>query len=76
VSAPATAGEPPKQLKGFAKVHLARGETRRVTITLPDRAFSIWSTTAKKWTTVPGVHTVLVGDSSRNLPLKGTISVP
>ncbi|TML22630.1 MAG: glycosyl hydrolase, partial [Actinobacteria bacterium] len=76
VSAPASAGEPPKQLKGFAKVSLAPGQTRHVTITLQDRAFSIWSTSAGKWTAVPGVHTVLVGDSSRNLPLKDTVTVP
>jgi beta-glucosidase len=75
VSAPASAGEPPKQLKGFAKVSLDPGQTRRVTITLQDRAFSIWSTSANKWTPVPGVHTVLVGDSSRNLPLKDTVTV-
>ena len=55
---------------------LAPGQTRHVTITLQDRAFSIWSTSAGKWTTVPGVHTVLVGDSSRNLPLKDTVTVP
>jgi beta-glucosidase len=75
VSAPASAGEPPKQLKGFAKVSLDPGQTRRVTITLQNRAFSIWSTTAKKWTAAPGVHTVLVGDSSRNLPLTDTVTV-
>ena len=75
VSAPASAGEPPKQLKGFAKVSLAAGQTRRVTVTLQDRAFAVWSTSARKWTAVPGVHTVLVGDSSRNLPLKDTVTV-
>jgi beta-glucosidase len=76
VSAPASAGEPPKQLKGFAKVQIGAGQTRHVTITLQDRAFSVWSTSGNKWTPVPGAHTVLVGDSSRNLPLKGTVTVP
>jgi beta-glucosidase len=75
VSAPASAGEPPRQLKGFAKVSLNPGETRRVSITVQDRAFSVWNTSAKRWTTVPGQHTVLVGDSSRSLPLRGAISV-
>jgi beta-glucosidase len=72
VTAPSSAGEPPKQLKGFAKVSLNPGETKRVSITLQDRAFSIWN---GQWTTVPGKHTVLVGDSSRNLPLQATISI-
>jgi beta-glucosidase len=75
VAAPPSAGEPPRQLKGFAKVMLAPGQTRRVTIPLQDRAFSVWSTTAKTWTPVTGTHTVLVGDSSRNLPLKATVTV-
>ena len=76
ISAPASAGEPPKQLKGFLKVSLNPGQTKHVTITLQDRAFSIWSTSAGKWTPVSGVHTVLVGDSSRNTPLKATVTVP
>ncbi|OLE22741.1 MAG: glycosyl hydrolase [Actinobacteria bacterium 13_1_20CM_3_71_11] len=72
VAAPSSAGEPPRQLKGFAKVSLNPGETRRVSITLQDRAFSVWN---GQWTTVPGKHTVLVGDSSRNLPLQGAITI-
>ncbi len=75
VGAPASAGEPPKQLKGFAKVSLAPGQTKRISITLQDRAFSIWNTGAKAWTTVPGRHTVMVGNSSRNLPLRDTVTV-
>ena len=75
VSPPAAAGEPPKQLKGFAKVSLSPGQTKRVSITLQDRSFSVWSTSAGAWTVVPGHYAVSVGDSSRNLPLKGTVTV-
>jgi beta-glucosidase len=75
VSAPSSAGEPPKQLKGFAKVSLNPGQTKRVSITLQDRAFSVWSTSAHAWTAVPGRHTLSVGDSSRSLPLQGTVTV-
>jgi len=46
VAAPAAAGEPPRQLKGFAKVSLTPGQTRRVSITLQDRSLAIWNTTA------------------------------
>src|SRR5205823_10180845 len=42
VAAPPQVGEPPKQLKGFAKVRLQPGETRHVNIALDPRAFSIW----------------------------------
>ncbi len=33
---------PPKELKGFAKVHLEPGETASVTIELDDRSFAYW----------------------------------
>ena len=75
VSAPSNAGEPPKQLKGFATVRLQPGQTQHVTITLDDRAFSIWSTQANKWTVEPGNYTILVGDSSRDLPLNGSVTI-
>lgn len=42
VGFPEAAGEPPKQLKGFAKVALRPGERRDVTIPLDARAFQIW----------------------------------
>jgi beta-glucosidase len=72
---PAAAGEPPRQLKGFAKVLLRPGERRHVTITLDPRAFSIWDTAAQRWTTVSGQYQVLVGDSSRSLRPAGTVTV-
>jgi beta-glucosidase len=75
VAAPSVAGEPPKQLKGFAKVQLNPGETRSVRIDLDPRAFSVWDTKSNRWTTVPGEHQILVGDSSRELPLKATVAV-
>lgn len=75
VSAPAAVGEPPQQLKGFAKVMLKPHETRRVTVTLDPRAFSIWDDAAKRWTVVAGEHRILVGDSSRNLPLQASVTI-
>ena len=75
VAAPVAAGEPPKQLKGFAKVSLRPGETKHVTVTLDSRAFSIWSEAGKQWATAPGRYGILVGDSSRDLPLNGSIAV-
>jgi beta-glucosidase len=76
VSFPASSGEPPHQLKGFAKVSLRPGQTKRVTLRLDERAFSVWDPAAQQWTTVDGTYQVSVGDSSRNLPLTGTVTVP
>ncbi len=75
VAAPAAAGEPPKQLKGFAKVALKAGETKQVEIALDPRAFSVWSVEKNQWVVFPGTHTVLVGTSSVELPLKATVNV-
>jgi len=75
IAAPPAAGEPPKQLKGFAKVSLQPGETKQVTVMLDQRAFSVWDTKTGQWTVVPGNYGVLVGDSSRDLPLKGSVTV-
>ncbi|GII04448.1 beta-glucosidase [Planobispora takensis] len=68
---PRGAAEPPRQLRGFAKVRLAPGESATVTFRLPARAFRIWR--GGRWTTVSGGYTVRVGASSRDLPLRGTI---
>lgn len=72
---PAAAGEPPHQLKGFARVSLAPGKTQHVTLPLDARAFSIWDTSANKWAICNGTYEVLVGDSSRDLPLHTTIDI-
>jgi beta-glucosidase len=75
VAAPPSAGEPPKQLKGFAKVTLRPGQTERVRLTLDPRALSVWDTAAGRWTVVRGRYRILVGDSSRDLPLEGSVEV-
>ncbi|WP_433186158.1 glycoside hydrolase family 3 C-terminal domain-containing protein [Actinoallomurus sp. CA-150999] len=75
VTAPASAGEPPKQLKGFAKVTLRPGQTKHVTLRLDARAFSIWDTASQRWTVVGGRHVIAVGDSSRNLPVSAPVRI-
>jgi beta-glucosidase len=75
VTDPASAGEPPRQLQGFAKVSLRPGQKRHVTLMLNQRAFSIWDTATQRWTTVPGRYTVAVGASSRDLPLSAPVMV-
>jgi len=66
--------QPPTQLKGFAKLALAPRETRRVSFRLNDRAFSYWDVTRNGWRVAPGCYRVMVGSSSRELPLRGSIA--
>jgi beta-glucosidase len=67
--------EPPRQLKGFAKVALAPGQSQRVTIGLDARAFSYWSDAANGWRIAPGCDRIALGSSSRQLPLTASIAV-
>ncbi len=67
VSFPAGTGEPPKQLKGFAKLSLEPGETREVDIALDARAFEVWDEGRHRWTVPAGQFELLLGRSSRDI---------
>ncbi len=66
---------PAKELKGFAKVTLRPGESRRVTIPLDARSFSYYDVTARQWRADPGDFEVLVGRSSERIELRGKITL-
>ncbi len=71
----AKATRPERELKGFAKVRLAPGETKHVSLTLDARAFSYWDDAAKKWTIDPGKFVLRVGDSSEYTPLTADLTL-
>ncbi len=58
---------PPRQLAGFAKVHLDAGESRAVTVRIPARALAYWDPREGQWRVDEGAHTLWVGRSSRDL---------
>lgn len=66
---------PPKELKGFAKVRLAPGESKQVTVVLDRRAFSYYDEPLKTWRVAPGEFDILVGSSSQQIELRGTVTV-
>jgi len=61
---------PPKELKGFARVTLAPGETRRITVGLDRRSFSYYDVDRSDWAVTPGVFDILVGRSSEVIELR------
>jgi len=67
--------QPPHALKGFVHVTIKPGETAHAHVDLDARAFSYWDTATHGWKVAPGVYTVYVGGSSRDLPLKGQVTV-
>jgi beta-glucosidase len=71
----AKVSRPERELKGFKKVRLAPGETKRVTLDLDARAFSYWDTPAHKWMIDPGKFVIRVGDSSENTPLHAGLTL-
>lgn len=66
---------PKRELKAFRKVFLAAHETKRVSVALPDDAFTYYNVALKKWIPEDGVYTIQIGSSSRNLPLAVTKEV-
>jgi beta-glucosidase len=65
---------PPKELKGFTKVRLEPGETRRVSIGLDRRSFAYYDTGESGWAVAPGVFGILVGRSSADIELRGEVA--
>ncbi len=61
---------PVKELKGFTRVILGPGERRHVEIPLDVRALSYYNGAAKAWVAEKDEFQVLVGGSSRDLPLR------
>jgi beta-glucosidase len=70
-----TLPRPPKELKGFKKVNLAPGETKTVTFTLDERAFSFYDPTPGKWIVEPGEFVISIGSSSRDIRVWGSITL-
>ena len=66
---------PPKELKGFAKVDLAPGETERVKITLDRRSLSFYDVAVGAWRVEPGEFAILVGRSSADIKLRATFTL-
>ena len=64
---------PEQELKGFAKVALDPGEERRITVTLNDRSFAVWSILENDWVIEGGSYQLRIGASSRDIRLTAEI---
>jgi len=64
-----------KRLVGWTRVALAPGESKAVSIAIDDRVLKIFDEEKNVWNTTPGDYQVLVGGSSDNTPLTGTLVV-
>jgi beta-glucosidase len=66
---------PKKELKGFARLNLAPGETRQVTIELDRRAFAYYDVKKHDWTVEPGDFDLYVARSAAQIELTGKVAV-
>ena len=75
VSAPGGVFGPARELKGFAKVEVAAGESVRVTIPFDRYTFRHWETSRGAWETEAGTWTIYVGHNVEDTPLSATLEV-
>jgi beta-glucosidase len=66
---------PEKELKAFTKVALQPGEEKTIRFQLVSRDFAYFDDSRHGWVVSPGKFDILVGGSSRELPLRQTIEV-
>ena len=66
---------PAQELKAFAKVQLAAGESKTVTLMLDDKAFRYWNTRTDSWEVEGGTYELCVGASSVDIRLTAAVEV-
>lgn len=67
--------KPLRQLRAWAKIWLAAGETRTVELTVPLSELTFWSNLMKKMVVEAGTYRVEVGRSSADLPCQAEFTV-
>ena len=66
---------PVKELRGFDKLALQPGESRKVTFTLSERDFAFYSQRYRRWLAESGNFELLVGSSSRDIRERRRVSL-
>jgi len=64
-----------KEIKGFEKVFLQKGESRTVKVTLDARSFAYYNVPKGTWAIEGGAYEIIVGASSRDISLRGEVQV-
>lgn len=66
---------PEKELKGFKKIYLEPNEEKEIEIKLDSRSFSYYNVNISDWHVESGDFKILVGSSSRDIKLEGSVNV-
>ena len=67
---------PLKQLVGFQRVKVAKGEKRVVNFSIPQREFAIWDVGTQKFVTTPGAYEFMAAASSEDIRQRGVVEIP
>lgn len=65
----------PRELKAFASVALAAGQTREVSLTIRRADLAYWDVRVDAWIVEPGVYTVWAAASSRDIRAMTTVAL-
>jgi beta-glucosidase len=65
---------PPRELKGFERIHLAPGQTKQVTFQVGDAELCFVNADVQ-WVVEPGDFEVMIGRSSSDIVLKGKLTL-
>ncbi|WP_207429145.1 glycoside hydrolase family 3 C-terminal domain-containing protein [Pedobacter sp. SYSU D00535] len=66
---------PEKELKGFQKVFLQPGESKEITLSLDEQAFSFFDDKQMKWVLEPGDFEILIGSSAQDIRSKAKLKL-
>ncbi len=66
---------PHKELKGFAKVRLAPGETKTVELPIERTALAYWDDAIHAWVVEAGTFEILIGSSSQDIQMRASFEV-
>lgn len=66
---------PQKELKGFRKVFLKKGESRRIEIPFDDKTFRYWNVKTNSWETEGGEYLIMVGASVADIRLSNKVTI-
>ncbi len=64
-----------KELKGFKKVLVKSGTSKKVTIEVPVKELAYYNEDKKQWVVEPGTYSVKIGKSSRDIPIETSINI-
>jgi beta-glucosidase len=74
-AAPPGAAFAQRALAAYTRVSLLPGESRTVTLTVPERQLQYWQD-ARGWVTAPGPRPLYVGGGERASALSATVTIP